>query len=109
MQRLPHEPQLLGSVRGTHVLPQRMKPAVHWQMELLQVPLPHELPQAPQFAGSDSVFTHWPVAPQVMKPGGHAVWQVPFTQLRPAPHWIPQPPQLFASTLVLTQVPLQFV
>lgn len=85
MQRLPHEPQLLGSVRGTHVLPQRMKPAEHWQMELLHVPLPQELPHAPQFAGSLKVFTHRPLA-HCTKPGGHAVWQVPLTQLRPEPH-----------------------
>jgi hypothetical protein len=107
MHTLPQLPQLLRSVRGTQVLPQRMKPVPHWQTELLQVPVPQELPHAPQFAGSLMVLVHNPL--QVWKPVGHAVWQAPFTQVLPAPHCTPQPPQLLGSLPVVTQTPLHEV
>jgi hypothetical protein len=40
---------------------QRCVPAGHWQTELTQEPPPHELPHAPQFAGSDVVLVHRPL------------------------------------------------
>lgn len=70
-QTVPQLPQFEGSVRATQRLPQRMNPLAHWQMELLHVPEPHELPQALQFAGSLVVLVHRPL--QTMNPGGHPI------------------------------------
>lgn len=104
---VPQLPQFDGSVRDTQRLPQRRKPLGHWQVELLHVPGPHELPHALQFAGSLVVLVHRPL--QTMKPGGQPIWQTPPTQARPAPHATPQPPQLAGSLAVVTHWPLQLV
>lgn len=59
---VPQPPQLLGSLRETQVLPQRMVPAAHWQVDAEQVPpVPHDAPHAPQFAGSVTVLVHSPL------------------------------------------------
>jgi hypothetical protein len=54
-------PQLLGSVRETQRLLQRIVPAGHWQTPLVQVPPPQVLPQVPQFDGSVAVLAHSPL------------------------------------------------
>lgn len=60
-QRVPQLPQLFGSLRGTHALPQRMKFAGQVQTELLQVPPWQLLVHEPQFCGSVWVFVHRPL------------------------------------------------
>lgn len=104
---VPQLPQFDGSLRGTQRLPQRMKPAPHWQMELAQVPVPHELPHAPQLAGSLTVLAHKPL--QVAKPVGQPCRHMPFEHAWPAAQVTPQPPQLAGSFPVLTHWPLQLV
>ena len=88
-------------------MPQRMKPGPHWQTELEQVPVPHELPHALQFAGSLTVLVHNPL--QLTKPVGQPCWHRPFEHVWPAPHATPQPPQFAGSFPVLMHWPLQLV
>jgi hypothetical protein len=64
------------------------------------------LPQPPQFALSDAVFTHEPL---------HDVWPTPHWAHRPplhvcdAPHALPHAPQCFGSFVRSTHVPPQSV
>jgi hypothetical protein len=62
VQLWPHEPQLLVSW-GTHALLQLRSPLPQTQAPLWQVePLPHTLPQAPQFCESPPMtLMHWPL------------------------------------------------
>ncbi len=82
--------------------PQSRLPAGQAHVPALQVlPLGHETPQPPQFAGSAPVFTQTPL--HLLKPGAQA--QAPLEQLSPAPQAMPQPPQFFGSLRTSVQVP----
>ena len=70
----------------------------------MHVPLPHELPHAPQLAGSLPVLVHRPL--QVEKPVGQLCVHVPLLQLWPAAQVLPQAPQLAGSLAVLRHTPL---
>ncbi len=78
-QRLPHEPQLSGSLRVmTQVPPQRAEGngQVSVQMPSAQAaPAGHVVPQLPQFDGSFWRFTH--DAPQVTLGAGQVVRHIP--------------------------------
>jgi hypothetical protein len=107
-QTLPHEPQLVLSVWVlTQLLPDPASPpvAVHsvrfpWHVTE-HLPPPHtvpaeqSVPQPPQFALSEPVFTHdWP---QSVEPGPHAVVHWPALHTCVELQAVPQAPQLFES------------
>jgi hypothetical protein len=56
-----------------------MVPLGHWQVELVHTPPPHELPHAPQLAGSLVTLVHSPL--QLTKPVGHDWRQTPLWQV----------------------------
>ena len=75
-------------------------------MPSLQVsPVPHALPQVPQFAVSVLVSAH-PLLHLVL-PVSHA--HAPPLQVSPVPHALPHLPQWAGSLLVFTQEPLHSV
>lgn len=75
----------------------------HAQAPLEQVwPDAHVLPQPPQFAESDDVWTQLP--PQSVPPFEQA--HFPAEQVVPLVHTLPHAPQLFGSVDVLMQEPL---
>ncbi len=75
-------------------------------MPSLQVsPVPHALPQVPQFAVS--VFTSVHPALHFVLPVSHV--HAPPLQVSPVPHAVPHLPQLAGSVLVFTHDPLHGV
>ncbi|MDP3504100.1 MAG: hypothetical protein Q8S33_27425 [Myxococcales bacterium] len=66
----------------------------------------HRLPQLPQFAPSDSVFTQAPFAHWV---NGALHWHRPAAHCSRPLHAVPHAPQFALSVCALTQVPLQLV
>jgi hypothetical protein len=90
-----------------HALPHRLLPGGQVQAPLKQVaPVPQAMPQPPQLASSESVFTHEP--PQFFSPGAHCV-QSPPLHACVEPQALVQVPQWAGSFPRSTQVPLQSV
>jgi hypothetical protein len=72
-------------------------PAAHapfWHV----VPRLQTVPQAPQFASSESVFVH--VVPHCVSPAPH--WHAPSTHAPPTAHCLPHAPQLSGSVVTST-------
>jgi hypothetical protein len=101
---LPQPPQLFGSSRDTQVPLQSWSAPVHWQLDWLQLPPPHDVPHAPQLPGSVAGFTHTPL--HVRYPGGQPCEHAPLVQVWPAAHAFPQAPQFLGSLAVVVQAPL---
>jgi len=106
-QRLPHVPQLRGSVSvSVHVPLQLVSPPPHTHAPFVQeAPVPHCVPHAPQSNGSLERSTH--ALLQLVVPPLHVVVQTPCEQTWPPVHTVAQAPQLFGSLCVSVQTPLQ--
>lgn len=104
----PHDAQFCGSLAVVvQTLPHIVSVQTAVQTPLVQIwPPVHARPQPPQFALSESGFTH--DAPQAVRPDALHV-QTPLEQTWPAEHAWKQTPQFALSLATLTQLVPQCV
>jgi hypothetical protein len=104
-QRLPHAPQLRGSVEGSvHCEPHSVVPAEHAHAPLTHAePVGQEVLQLPQSNGSLVRSTQAPL--QLVSPAPHTVVQAPPEHTWPAAHAAPHEPQFAGSLWVSVQTP----
>ena len=88
---VPQDPQWSGSLRETHAPLHSRKPVAQLQKPAVQLAPAHDVPHAPQFAGSVCVLMHTPLHDAY--PVGHT--HAPPLHDLPPVQTLPHAPQLF--------------